>query len=253
MIDLHLVAELAERRRGRRAAEAGADDDDLEPPLVRRVHELHVELVVVPLLGDGPVGDLGVEVVDRALTRQSTTPVERRAIGTLMFPTMMTTANPIAKQRRHGLKRGLLTRGSGTAPGAVVQVERRARGWRRCRRSPPAPARSWRSRLRYRSPRTKSGFAVPHVRSSRWKTRNSSDDDAGPAHRARREVGGDVVARATGSVAGRALRFMRGERVRGVDVEHERDDAAPIRSTHSDERCAGTAARAGRAATRRSG
>ena len=59
--DLDVVAELAERRGGRRAGEAGADDDDVELPLVRRVDELDVELVVVPLLLDRPVGDVRVE------------------------------------------------------------------------------------------------------------------------------------------------------------------------------------------------
>ena len=37
---LHLVAELAEAGRGRRAGETGAHHDDLEPPLVGGVHEL---------------------------------------------------------------------------------------------------------------------------------------------------------------------------------------------------------------------
>ena len=46
-----LVAELAERGGGRRAGQAGADDDDLELAPVVRVDELHVELVLVPLLG----------------------------------------------------------------------------------------------------------------------------------------------------------------------------------------------------------
>ena len=49
---LHLVAELAEGRGGGGAGEPAAHDDDLEPALVRRVHQLHVELVLLPLLGD---------------------------------------------------------------------------------------------------------------------------------------------------------------------------------------------------------
>ena len=65
---LHAVAELAERGGGGRAGEARAHDDDVEAPLVRRVHELHVELVVVPLLGDGPLGDPGVELTDHGRT-----------------------------------------------------------------------------------------------------------------------------------------------------------------------------------------
>ena len=54
---LHLVAELAERRRGRRAGEAGADDDDGVSPLVGRVDELHLELVLRPTSrASGPPG-----------------------------------------------------------------------------------------------------------------------------------------------------------------------------------------------------
>ena len=51
-----VVAELAERRRRRRAGQAGADDDDRVLPLVGRVDQLHLELVPVPLLRDGPAG-----------------------------------------------------------------------------------------------------------------------------------------------------------------------------------------------------
>ena len=52
--DLHLVAELAQRRRRRRARQAGADDEHLELPPVGGVHELVLELAQVPLVGDGP-------------------------------------------------------------------------------------------------------------------------------------------------------------------------------------------------------
>ena len=55
------------RRSDPRTGETGADDDDLELPLVVGVHQLHVGLVVVPLLRDGTGGDLGVE--DRKSTR----------------------------------------------------------------------------------------------------------------------------------------------------------------------------------------
>ncbi len=57
----HVVAELAERCGGRRAGEPAAHHDDLVAALVGRVHQLHVELVLLPLALDGPVGDLGVE------------------------------------------------------------------------------------------------------------------------------------------------------------------------------------------------
>ncbi len=63
---LHPVAELAEGRRRGCPREPTPDDDDLEASLVRRVHQLHVELVLRPLLGDRPRGDPGVEFSDHA-------------------------------------------------------------------------------------------------------------------------------------------------------------------------------------------
>ena len=45
-----LVAQLGQRGGGRGAGQAGADDDDVELPLVGRVDQLQVELVLVPLL-----------------------------------------------------------------------------------------------------------------------------------------------------------------------------------------------------------
>ena len=57
-----VVAELAERRGGRAAGQAGADDDDRELAAVRRVHQLHLELVPVPLLGQRARRDPGVEL-----------------------------------------------------------------------------------------------------------------------------------------------------------------------------------------------
>ena len=48
--DLDVVALLAERGGGRGAGEAGADDDDVELAAVVRGHELHVELVLGPLV-----------------------------------------------------------------------------------------------------------------------------------------------------------------------------------------------------------
>ena len=89
---LHPVAELAEGRGRGRAGEAAADDDDLEAALVRRVHQLHVEPVLSPLLRDRPRGDPGVEVTDHRVT----TPVVM-SNGMLTLPTVITTANAIAK------------------------------------------------------------------------------------------------------------------------------------------------------------
>src|SRR5581483_2958468 len=56
-----LVTELTERRGGRRARQPAPHDDDVVLPSVRRVDELHRELVLVPLLVDRPLGDPGVQ------------------------------------------------------------------------------------------------------------------------------------------------------------------------------------------------
>ena len=58
---MHVVAELGQGGGGGAAGQAGAHHDDLVLPLVGRVHQLHVELVVVPLLFDGAGRNLGVE------------------------------------------------------------------------------------------------------------------------------------------------------------------------------------------------
>src|SRR3546814_1964365 len=69
--DLDLVALLAERGCGRGAGEAGADDDDLElAPVVRR-HELHVELVLRPLVGDVAGRAVAVKLTDHQCTASS--------------------------------------------------------------------------------------------------------------------------------------------------------------------------------------
>ena len=54
-----VVAELAERRGGRRAGQAGADDDDGVLAAVRRVDQLRLEAVTVPLLRERAAGNLG--------------------------------------------------------------------------------------------------------------------------------------------------------------------------------------------------
>ena len=58
---LHLVAQLGQRRRGRRPGQTRAHHQDLEAPLVGRVDQLHRELVVVPLLGNRPVRHLRIQ------------------------------------------------------------------------------------------------------------------------------------------------------------------------------------------------
>src|SRR6185295_238267 len=60
-----VVTELAERGRRRRARQAGADDDDRVLPFVRRVDQLHLELVAIPLSGDRPGRHSCVELHDR--------------------------------------------------------------------------------------------------------------------------------------------------------------------------------------------
>ena len=58
---LHVVAQFGHRGGGRRTCEAGPDDDDVELPLVVRVDQAHLELVVLPHVLDRLVRDLGVE------------------------------------------------------------------------------------------------------------------------------------------------------------------------------------------------
>ena len=119
--DLHVVAELAERRGGRRAGEAGADDDDVEPALVRRVDELDRELVVVPLLGESDRRDSASRASQPGLLRRiarrgsgragtsTSTRSSCTAIGNVRLPTRITAAKPCAKQRRALLYVGLLS------------------------------------------------------------------------------------------------------------------------------------------------
>ena len=57
----HLIAQLGERRGGRSTGKAGADDDHGKLPLVRRVDELGVHLVLGPLLFKRAGWDLAVE------------------------------------------------------------------------------------------------------------------------------------------------------------------------------------------------
>ncbi len=65
---LHVVPELAQRRRGRRAGQAGADHEDLVLPLVRGVHQLQLEAVLVPRVLDATGRCLSVEDHDVPLT-----------------------------------------------------------------------------------------------------------------------------------------------------------------------------------------
>jgi len=58
--NLDFVAEFAEGGGGRGTGQSTAHHDDLELPLVARVDQAKRELVVLPLVGDGTVGNLGV-------------------------------------------------------------------------------------------------------------------------------------------------------------------------------------------------
>src|SRR5690606_27158231 len=100
---LHLVSELAEAGRGRRAGEARAHHDDLELPLVGRVDQTHGELVVLPLVGERPCGDAGVEI-DRHLRYPKAT-----ASGGAMKPMTMTPEMIVAATRRAALNFGWFT------------------------------------------------------------------------------------------------------------------------------------------------
>ena len=57
----YVVTKLSQRGCCGRARESGADDDDIELPLVRRVDQLQLELVLVPLLRQRSGGDFGVQ------------------------------------------------------------------------------------------------------------------------------------------------------------------------------------------------
>ncbi len=58
---VHLVAQLREGGGGGGASEARTDDEDLVFPLVRRVDELRVELVMLPLFSQRAGGDVGIQ------------------------------------------------------------------------------------------------------------------------------------------------------------------------------------------------
>jgi hypothetical protein len=57
----HAIPELGQAGGRRRAGQTGPDDEHVEPSLVGRVDQLHLEPALVPLAGDRPVGDRGPE------------------------------------------------------------------------------------------------------------------------------------------------------------------------------------------------
>ncbi len=92
--DLDPVAELAQSGGGGGPGQAGADHDDGEPALVVGVDEADGELVVGPLVGDRPGGDLGVELGGHG---QPPTRPKRTASGMMMFPRVMKPESPMAR------------------------------------------------------------------------------------------------------------------------------------------------------------
>ena len=222
---LHPVAELAEASR-RPTPRPGRVPTTMisNRRLFAGLTSLIVELVVVPLLLDRArrgswrraSSSPQLVVLDATSSRRvgglvcGHCNVDRRGAaprpGSSRCRRSMTPAKTCAKRRRSVLYRGLVMprlwnmrprcRGRGGSPSAMLADDvhdRRRPG--RCKLY---------TRLLYGSPRTKCEFALPHVRSIRWKIRNSSTMIAGPAHRARRVVGGDVVALRLVLRAGRA-------------------------------------------------
>ncbi len=59
---LYVVAQLGQRGGGRSAGQAGAYHNDVVLPLVGGVHKLHVELVLLPLLGERAFGNFGIQL-----------------------------------------------------------------------------------------------------------------------------------------------------------------------------------------------
>src|SRR5688572_14049601 len=99
---LHVVAELGERRRGRRAGEPAADDEDRVLPLVRGIDELVLEPSAVPFLLDGAVRHGGFQ-----FERHVTSPAQM-ASGIEMYPSVITTAKIAAPRLSTGVHLGWL-------------------------------------------------------------------------------------------------------------------------------------------------
>src|SRR3989454_47428 len=97
------VAELRERRGGGRPGEPGADDDDLVFQLVRRVHELDLGAVPLPLLRQGTRRDLRAQLHDQRTIPRST------AAGMETYPAVMSPAITAAAPRRHPAVGGRFT------------------------------------------------------------------------------------------------------------------------------------------------
>ncbi len=96
---LHVVAELRQRRRARASCEPAADHDDGVFPLVRGIHELHVEAMGVPLLLDRPSRNA------RAQLHRHGTRWKYTATGTSVNPAHTTRASVSATGRRNGSSR----------------------------------------------------------------------------------------------------------------------------------------------------
>ena len=96
----NVVAQLAERRRGGRAAQPRADDDDRVLALVGRVDQLHLELVPVPFLREQTGRNSCVELHDR-------TPLKCAHSAMTMKPPAMRTAIALPAGRMNRVHAGL--------------------------------------------------------------------------------------------------------------------------------------------------
>src|SRR5262249_54896504 len=122
---LHVVAELGEGGGGGGAREPGAHHDHRVLPLVRGVHELHLEAVLLPFLLDRSRRDVGLELhaylsgaaagdagAASALSSGSITSRSSRrkpastATGNVMLPTTTSRVRPTARPMRSGFQRG---------------------------------------------------------------------------------------------------------------------------------------------------
>ena len=187
---LTVVAELAERGGGRRAGEAGADDDDLEAAPVVRRHELHVELVLRPTSPRSAPRGSSSPAVDASLawpppTCGSSCRQRRGAVGLVdevelhgqreahVAERGSIAAKPLANQPRQRVEaRVVPAEALEQAPGAVEQVDGQGDVGDDVEDGDRQAGSKLSTRLWYGSPRTKSGLAWPHVRSARWNTTN---------------------------------------------------------------------------------
>ena len=124
---LHLVAQLAEGGGGGGAGQARPDHDDLEAAAVVGRHQLHLELVGLPLLLDGTsVGDSASTVPSSGASYpMGPLSLAWTMTGNEMLPRRMSPAKPTAKAAAEPDQPGVRHAEAGEeAPGAVEDVDR---------------------------------------------------------------------------------------------------------------------------------